>query len=124
MTTCLYTRNLKEFQMTQMKGIGIAAAMIFLVGCSGLDDEKLSALSPEKAGRKVFEVKCMQCHALQGEGGTRGPDLSDVGERIKPDTLKQFIRDPQSVKPNGAMRKIKLSDKQIDWVAAYLSGLK
>ncbi len=33
-----------------------------------------------KQGRQLFETKrCIQCHALYGVGGKRGPDLSSVG---------------------------------------------
>lgn len=47
------------------------------------------ALSPvELQGAVVFQNKqCRNCHALDGIGGTRGPDLSDVGARLNRDLL-------------------------------------
>jgi len=110
--------------MTKLQTI-VLGGLLFFTGCAGgLDDEKLAALSPQEAGRQVVEKKCFSCHTIQGQGGTRAPNLSTIGERLTPEGLKQFITDPQSVKPNSAMRKINLSEKQIDWVVAYLSELK
>jgi ubiquinol-cytochrome c reductase cytochrome b subunit len=39
-------------------------------------------------GAVVFQNKdCRNCHALQGKGGQRGPDLTAVGVRLTPDQL-------------------------------------
>lgn len=113
-----------EMHMLRFKRLGFLGVMVFLFGCSGLNDEELAGLSPQAAGRKVFEAKCMKCHTIAGKGGTRGPNLSNAGGRIDLETLQKFITNPQSVKPNSAMRKISLSEKQIEWVAGYIAELK
>jgi ubiquinol-cytochrome c reductase cytochrome b subunit len=47
------------------------------------------SLSPvELQGAVVFQNKqCRNCHALEGIGGTRGPDLTTVGTRLTRDQL-------------------------------------
>ena len=40
-------------------------------------------------GRKLYEVKCSDCHGLEGEGGT-GPDLRILGARMKKENKKVF----------------------------------
>lgn len=40
------------------------------------------------AGAKLFHDRgCAFCHAIEGVGGKRGPDLSDVGDRMSPDQI-------------------------------------
>jgi ubiquinol-cytochrome c reductase cytochrome b subunit len=42
----------------------------------------------ELQGAVVFQNKqCRNCHALDGIGGRRGPDLTHVGQRMTPDQL-------------------------------------
>jgi ubiquinol-cytochrome c reductase cytochrome b subunit len=47
-----------------------------------------SAGPRELQGALVFQNKsCRNCHALEGSGGTRGPDLTTVGRRLTRDQL-------------------------------------
>jgi cytochrome c oxidase cbb3-type subunit III len=50
------------------------------------------------AGKLVFEGKgkCLTCHAVGPEGGSLGPDLSDVGRRRSPDYLAESITKPDA----------------------------
>ncbi len=46
------------------------------------------------AGRAFYYAQsCDACHAIGGKGGTGGPDLSDVGQRLSADQLLQRMRD-------------------------------
>lgn len=94
-------------------------------GCSGgISDEALAGLSPTEAGQKVFDAKCKRCHVINGSGGTRGPNLSNVGGRMEEAALREFIKDPGKARPETRMRKVSLTEKQIEVVAAYLAQLK
>jgi len=52
-------------------------------------------------GRALFEEKgtCFVCHVVRGEGGTLGPDLTEVGSRRAPDYLRAAITDPGASVP-------------------------
>src|SRR5260370_1189056 len=51
-------------------------------------------------GAAVFQNKdCRNCHALEGSGGKRGPDLSAVGTRL---TRNQLIAQISNGTPGGA----------------------
>ena len=41
---------------------------------------------------------CSKCHAVKGQGGTLGPDLTDVGDRRGAVHLRQVLLDPGSSK--------------------------
>jgi cytochrome c oxidase subunit 2 len=96
-----------------------------------------AALTPEQLeGKSVFEHNaCMNCHAVAGTGakGLYGPDLTHVASRETlasgafantPKNLKQWIDDPDSLKPGVLMPPMHLNEKDLDAVTAYLATLK
>jgi len=47
---------------------------------------------PARRGSDLFVSKaCVACHAIEGAGGRRGPDLSHVGSRLNRDQLTARI---------------------------------
>ena len=80
--------------------------------------------SPEAP--KLFADYCSLCHAIKGQGGTIGPDLSTVGSRRNIDFLQSFISDPKAVIPGAGMQSFKgeLTPSQIHDIAGYLYSLK
>ncbi|MDJ1496197.1 c-type cytochrome [Cytophagaceae bacterium DM2B3-1] len=46
-------------------------------------------------GKNMFAaVLCQSCHAMRGEGGTIGPDLTQLGTRFSTDDMLEHIIDP------------------------------
>lgn len=102
-----------------------AAVGLFLASCSAnISDEALAGLSPAEAGKKVFDARCKRCHTINGEGGTRGPNLSKVGGRLEEAAIRDFVKDPAAARPGTRMPKVSLTEKQVDSVAAFLSQQK
>jgi putative heme-binding domain-containing protein len=62
---------------------------------SVLTSEKLAAANPSK-GRATFARTCASCHALYGEGGHIGPDLTG-SNRADLDYLLVNVIDPNAV---------------------------
>jgi ubiquinol-cytochrome c reductase cytochrome b subunit len=58
-----------------------------------LPEAHVRHLSPvELTGAAVFQVKqCRNCHAVDGSGGERGPDLGDVATRLTGDQLTRQV---------------------------------
>jgi cytochrome c oxidase subunit 2 len=88
------------------------------------------------AGRRIFETQaCMNCHTIRGTAATGrfGPDLTHLmsrstiasGAALNTEAnLRQWIKDPDSLKPGSLMPAMQLSDEQLDQLTAYLETLR
>jgi mono/diheme cytochrome c family protein len=79
--------------------------------------------SPAQRGFAVFRESCLQCHAINGEGGRVGPELN-VPQSIvdyRPEAqLRAFIRDPQQFRYTQMPANPHLSEADLDALIAYL----
>ena len=90
-------------------------------------------------GRTLFQQKgCIACHVAQGvpgATGTIGPNLNGIGDLAKrptladgaantPEHIREWIQDPQKLKPGTMMPNLGLSDKEADDLTALLVTLK
>ncbi len=94
------------------------------------------ATPAQKAGADVFmNDQCASCHTIRGTSarGLVGPDLTHLGSRRtlaaltipnRLSELREWIRDPQHVKPGNKMPGLNLAPRDLDAVARYLEGLK
>jgi putative heme-binding domain-containing protein len=53
---------------------------------------------PAKGKALYVRNDCSSCHAVRGEGGAVGPDLTDIGARRGPAHLRRILLDPGSSK--------------------------
>lgn len=83
-------------------------------------------------GEQIFRDNCLSCHAVGVDGIGMGPNLTGFADREmiagimehNDENLKDWIRDPQSVKPGNKMPKINLTEEQLDQLVNYLNELK
>lgn len=87
-------------------------------------------------GRRIFETTaCINCHTISGTvaNGRFGPDLTHLMSRDTiasgvapntPDQLRQWIKNPDTLKPGSKMPAMQLNDHELDEVTAYLSTLR
>ncbi|MCX6971650.1 MAG: cytochrome b N-terminal domain-containing protein [Verrucomicrobia bacterium] len=83
----------------------------------------LEGRSPlELQGSLVIQsMQCRNCHAIDGIGGQRGPDLADVGARLTKDQLvRQVIQGGGNMPAYGK----NLTPDQVDAVVAYMVSLR
>ncbi len=94
--------------------------------------------SPDEvaAGKRVFESNaCVNCHALAGTigNGRYGPDLTHLMSRatlaagaapLTPATLRQWLADPNRIKPGSHMPAMKLPDAELDELVQFLLTLR
>ena len=67
------------------------------------------------------QFACSSCHRLNGEGETIGPELTGVGERLRPAYMAANLRDPQRLWPTSEMPNFGLTPEQVRSLVAYLS---
>src|SRR5208283_4427416 len=87
-------------------------------------------------GRRLFEsTACINCHAVSGTAATGrfGPDLTHLMSRDTlasgavpntPAVLRQWIENPDSIKPGSKMPAMGMDHQAVDDVTAYLLSLR
>jgi cytochrome c2 len=88
----------------------LLVCVLFLAGCR----------KEYQSGQAAFEGECRKCHKLNGEGGTKGPDLTGIFSKKDEDYIRRFTTDPRSIKPDGTMPPSKLSDHELNLLIQYM----
>jgi mono/diheme cytochrome c family protein len=81
-------------------------------------------------GFAAFRVHCSQCHAVNGEGGSIGPELNGGAPLVEVrdgDFLRAWIEDPARIRPGSRMPALNPAlperAKTIDAILAYLRAM-
>ena len=79
-----------------------------------------------EAGKALFvKHECLNCHSLQGQGGSKGPDLAQVAVRRSHDWLVDFIFLPSEKFPETEMPQFDWkSDQEVEDIVAFLESFK
>ncbi len=99
------------------------------------DAVEAGVIKPKKniKGKQIFikKMPCSGCHQSPGRkgkisGGLSGPSLVGAGERLNPDWIYAYLKNPAVFKPVKAMPTFVgvLRDKDMKNVATYVSNFK
>lgn len=67
---------------------------------------------------------CVACHQdKQGQGGASGPQLYDAGQRLRPDYVLSYTKDPQKFDPHVWMPTLTLSEPDLQRLTGYIVSL-
>ena len=84
-----------------------------------------AALDPAERGRELFvEKECTTCHTVGGQGGDLGPDLDQVGRRLRADYLPEWIRNPRNFRPTTEMPSFEGTEDELNAIVSYLLTLE
>ncbi len=72
----------------------------------------------------VKTVGCLSCHTVDGLGSDFAPALDSVGNKVKPSYLRKWIENPREYDPDTSMPSLRLSNRELDNVVAYLMSLQ
>jgi mono/diheme cytochrome c family protein len=91
--------------------------------------DALAGLDPDgsKPGHELFVMHCLKCHAINGVGGTFGPELNSpcsVTEYWNPRLLSRFIANAGSIRAGTKMPNFdSLPDKDVQVIVEYLQSM-
>ena len=74
---------------------------------------RISDQGDAKSGEAIFAVEkltCVKCHAVKGQGGTIGPDLSSIGAAAPVDYLIESLLDPSKKIKEGYRMSVIVTD--------------
>jgi mono/diheme cytochrome c family protein len=82
--------------------------------------------SDPTAGASLYgESFCASCHAVQNAagnlvGGDVGPELTRVGNKVKPEWLQAWLRNPRNYDEETAMPHYRFNDSQVATLSGFL----
>jgi mono/diheme cytochrome c family protein len=82
--------------------------------------------SDPAAGASLYgESFCASCHAVQNAagnlvGGDVGPELTRVGNKVKPEWLQAWLRNPRNYDEETAMPHYRFNDSQVATLSGFL----
>ncbi len=95
----------------------------FLTSVRGIELGPAPASGSRARGEALYDSSgCSACHRVGGLGGTLGPALDRIGEKVRPEWLLAYLADPKSMIPNARMPRFDLSEDDIGDLAAFLLG--
>ncbi len=122
------TATMPNFKLSDDDARDISA---FLIANSTTVPEDTIALSAKAAadptaGATLYgESFCASCHAVQNAagnlvGGNVGPELTRVGNKVKPEWLQAWLRNPRIYNPETAMPHYRFNDAQVATLTGFL----
>jgi len=67
---------------------------------------------------------CMACHRIDADyGGLSGPEMYTAGDRLKPEFMLSYVRDPQAWDHNSMMPTRDVSDEDLQKLVNYIISL-
>lgn len=103
----------------------LEGAPAFAAGSTAASDEREAVAR----GAALFrDLACRACHRRADEGAPDrvGPDLTFVGDKLRPEWLAGFLRQPHTVRPwlRARMPTFGLAHAEVAQVTAFLAGLR
>ena len=86
-----------------------------------------SAADPTAGGSLYGESFCASCHAVQNAagnmvGGDVGPELTRIGNKVKPEWLNAWLRNPRTYDPGTEMPHYRFTDQQVATLSGFLQA--
>lgn len=122
------TATMPNFKLSDDDARDVSAFLIANSTPLAGDTTALSAKasSDPAAGTTLYgQSFCASCHAVQNAagnlvGGDIGPELTRLGNKVKPEWLQAWLRNPRSYDPGTAMPHFRFNDSQVATLSGFL----
>lgn len=117
--------RMPDFLLTGQDVADLSAFLLSLAPGTPSEVRSDASAHPDSVarGEEIYkESRCVTCHAVDGRGGTVGPDLGRVASKVNPAWLTAFLRDPAKMQPGTKMPRYRLRDADVRDLTAYLSS--
>jgi cytochrome c2 len=109
--------RLSDAEISSLRALLLSQKTQEPLEAAGVDWKKADTAN----GRALFgEVRCVSCHAVNGRGGTMGPELTRIGDKVRRDWLFSYLKDPHREQPDTAMLQYRLTDTQLRDLTEFL----
>ncbi|WP_416826971.1 cytochrome c oxidase subunit II [Ectobacillus polymachus] len=123
----------------KVKAVSESEFKNWLAAMKQQDGKKQPSTAVAQEGQQIFQKSCAACHAVDANDSRPpaariAPNLANFGDRDmvagvldnNADNIKNWLKDPGSIKPGNAMtgKYGTLNDQQVDALTAYLLSLK
>ena len=102
-------------------GTAVLSALLFVTSIVWAQGDPAQVAKGEKV---YLEKKCTVCHAIRGQGGKVGPELTMVGAKRDAEWLRMFMKGPKAMVPKAKMLPFKGSEEELEAMVAYMASLK
>jgi cytochrome c1 len=122
------TSTMPNFKLSDEDARDISAFLVANSTPVAGDNVTLSAkaASDSTAGASLYgESFCASCHAVQNAagnvvGGDVGPELTRIGNKVRPEWLQAWVRNPRVYDPPTGMPHYRFSDAQVTTLTGFL----
>lgn len=125
------TATMPNFNLSDDDARDISAFLIAQstpIGLPSPANASVKAATDPTAGASLYgESFCASCHAVQNAagrmvGGDVGPELTNVGSKVKPEWLESWLRNPGIYDPDTKMPHYRFTEEQIKTLASFLEA--
>ncbi len=123
--------TMPNFKLSDPDARDISAFLI--ANSTPITGDTASATKDQKApdptaGASLYgESFCASCHAVQNAagnvvGGDVAPELTRIGNKVKPEWLREWLRNPRIYDSETAMPHYRFTDQQVSLLTAFLGN--
>jgi len=116
--------QMPDFRFPEKEAGSIAAYLMSQSESEYRKPAKYDEGDADKGGNLIRSIGCLGCHSVGQEGDSFASDLSNVGNKVKPDWLVNWLLDPQAYDSHTVMPSFRISTQEAKDITSFLLNQK